>query len=45
MADVSGIKANERGRQVRADLGCHRNNGAFDFFLGDGYQAVMLGEL
>jgi hypothetical protein len=44
MADMTSIKAEEGGRQVRADLGCHCSNGSLDFFLGEGHQAVMLGE-
>jgi len=44
MADMSCIKAKERGRQVHADLGCHRSNGSLDFCLGDGHQTVMLSE-
>jgi hypothetical protein len=31
---MSGIKAKERGCQVRADLDCHRSNGSLDFSLG-----------
>ena len=41
---MSSIKPKERGRQVRADLGCHRSNRALDFSLGESHQAVMLGE-
>jgi hypothetical protein len=41
---MSAIKAEERGRQVRADLGCHRSNGSLDFCLSDGHQTVMLSE-
>lgn len=44
MADIRGIKPEERGRQVCADLDRHRNNGSVDFSLGDGHQVVMLGE-
>jgi hypothetical protein len=41
---MSRIKAEQRGRQVCADLGCHRSNGSLAFSLGEGLQAVMLGE-
>jgi hypothetical protein len=44
MADMGRIKPKERGRQVRTNFGCHRSNGALDFSLGEGHQAVMLGE-
>ena len=44
LADVSSIKGEKRGRQVCADLDCHRRNGSLDFRLCRCHQAVLLSD-